>query len=553
MTTSAERSARKLKYGTNVIIGTIAFVALLVAANFLASRMQWRLDLTRSKQFTVSDATKQLLRSLKDIVTVNVYATKQDTPPDWTEQREQLIGLLREYRRYSGGRVHYTVKDPSNDDKAKQEAQSAGIREQPMQKQSSTEISVKVGYLGMIIQYRGKTETIPVLRPESSLEYQLTRAINKAAEVNIPTVAVVAPAANPYMARGSNYDIVPKYLEGEGYTVKQLDLSGRLNELKPDAVKLAMIFDPEEFSEEALYNLDQYIMGGGKVFVAASGIKIDQRSGRAEPKVSNINSLLETYGLRVNQDVIEDWGRGLVQRFMTPRGYMASRNPFIIDVADLSEKSKITRSMQHLLFLFASSISKSARGTSGTIEVLGRTSDKSKKQETVFNLQQEKLTPPSENEKLFSYDVVMSVKGDLDSRYFYVDPPAITNDDGTTRTVKSSEIIRRSTKDAQVIVAGTALSFLDEIIQGGDGQINALFLLNVADELTRGGELISLRSKQVENARLDEKKVTKDAVWWQAFAIAAVPILLILFGILKVYLNRMKRARYREIYGPAEA
>lgn len=575
-TSETTHTGRTLKYGTNVVVGTILFLVVLVMINYFAGRFRWRADLTRSKQYTVSLATKNLLGSLKDVVTVTVYATEQDTPPEWTEQRNQLRDLLYEYRIYAGNRLNYTFKDPSADPKAAREAEQAGIREIPMQKTSTTELSVKMGWLGMVVQYRAKSEPIRAIRPDSSLEYQLTRAINKVAEVRIPTIGVMAPGGNPFMGEQGNFTAVNQFLELEGYKVKSVDSA------KPDLgdVNLLMAFEPGELSEEALYRIDQYIMNGGKMFVAASGVEIDPRSGQAQAKSPNINSLLESYGVRVDQDLLEDWGKGVLQSFMTLRGFVQSRNPFMVEVTDLSKESLITKQLPRFYSLFGSSVSKSEQGTSATVEVLARTSERTKKQEQFFILQQERLKPPAKGEPTQSYNLMMSVKATdkapLTSRFAVVEPPAITKDDGTTRAVAASEVKTKSAPGAEVILMGSTISFYNDIIARGEGQINGILLLNIADALTRGGDLIALRSKQSQNATLkpvcgteepgDEnvkrapnqigKTKSEGACYTvaqartsEALVIGAMPVLLVVFGLLKAYANRMKRVRYRDIYG----
>jgi ABC-2 type transport system permease protein len=551
MTLNTDRSAhsaRTLKYGTNVVIASVLFLVVLGALNYFATSFRWRLDMTATKEFTVSEATKKLLGKLKDKATVTVYATEQDTPPDWSEQRNQLRDLLYEYRLLSGNKVQYKFLDPSND-KIKQEAEEKGIREQPMQKVSTTEVSVKVGYLGMIVQYSGKSEVIPVIVPQSSLEYQVTRAINKVAEVDIPTIGIIAPGGNPYMGEAGNFQVVSQFLEQEGYKTKTLEPT-RLNDLKD--CRMLMVFEPEELSEEALYRIDQFVMNGGKLFVAASGVQIDQRSGRAMSRPPNINSILEFYGMRVDSDLLEDWGRGFETTMLTPRGVVRMRNPFAMEVADLSRTSLITQKLPRMVTVYPSSVSGSAHGTSGTVEVIARTSARTKKQEQMFVLQPDKVRQPPNDEGLQAYNLIMSVKGTLDSRYGTVDPPVITEDGGTTRAVSVSEVKKTSDPSAAVVVAGSAFSFYDEVMGRQDGQLNGIFLVNVADALTRSGEMIGLRSKKTQIASLKDKIEQSEAKVAEALAIGAVPILLILFGIGKVYMNRMKRARYVEMYGSAD-
>jgi ABC-type uncharacterized transport system involved in gliding motility auxiliary subunit len=76
------RGARAIKYGTNVLVGSVLFLVILGALNFFAIKSNWRADLTRSGMYTVSSATRNLLALLKDDVIITVYATEQGVPAD---------------------------------------------------------------------------------------------------------------------------------------------------------------------------------------------------------------------------------------------------------------------------------------------------------------------------------------------------------------------------------------------------------------------------------------------------------------------------------------
>lgn len=543
------RRARTLKYGSNVIAGTILFLVILAAVNFIAWKRPVQLDLTRDKQYTVSPATSSLLKDLKDQVTVTVYASTKDIPADWKRQLQELETLLKQYRTLSDRKLSYVIKNPDTDSSVADEARRAGIREQQMQQLDVKSASFALGFLGFTVQYKGKSETVPVIKPDSPLEYQLTRAINKVAEVNIPTIAVLAPQGNPLMGEPSPFSLVPQVLQQEGYTVKSLE-PGNLDELTSE-VKLLMVFEPEDLSEEALYRIDQFVMGGGRLFVGASGVQVqgDQRMGglRGTAKAPNINAILEHYGLRINADVVEDWARGVEQAILTQRGLVRTVNPFLIEVQDLSETSPMTAKLPGLAMVYPSSVSPSEQGTSGTYVALAESSARSKNQTEFFVLDPFRVKRPGPEDALQSYDLVAMVSGKLNSRFATVDPPALTNDDGTTRAVLPIEVKRTSDEETQVVVAGSGVSFLDQIVAQG-GQLNAVFLLNVADTLTRGGEFIALRTKQQNTSFLRDFE-PGEAITAQVLVIGGVPILLILLGIAKYYLNRRRRARYRALYG----
>ena len=52
-----------------------AILGLLLLFNFIAQRLFFRIDLTEEKRYTMSPATKALLRDLKQPVTITVYLT----------------------------------------------------------------------------------------------------------------------------------------------------------------------------------------------------------------------------------------------------------------------------------------------------------------------------------------------------------------------------------------------------------------------------------------------------------------------------------------------
>ena len=54
-------------------IGLIALALILVAFNYLLSRVPARIDLTSGKLYTLSDGTKKILRNLPAPVKVKLY------------------------------------------------------------------------------------------------------------------------------------------------------------------------------------------------------------------------------------------------------------------------------------------------------------------------------------------------------------------------------------------------------------------------------------------------------------------------------------------------
>ena len=105
----------------------VALTLALVAANLVAFNMilsRWataRLDLTQDRRFSISPATRAILRSLDDDLTITGYFSKR-THPKLAPLVPQIEDLLGEYRALGHGRLHVEIVDPGSSDKIEHEA-----------------------------------------------------------------------------------------------------------------------------------------------------------------------------------------------------------------------------------------------------------------------------------------------------------------------------------------------------------------------------------------------------------------------------------------------
>lgn len=545
----AQRRARTFRSGTNVVVGCLLLLVVLIGLYWLAGSTHKRFDLTRNKAYTLGESTRNIVKNLEDRATITVYATEKGTPPEWSQRRDELRELLIQYRNVSDGKVQFTFVDVTPDSNSEQEkaAQNAGMEASLMQQSSATELKLNKGYFGLQAEYRGKSETIPFLA--GPLEYQLTRIINKVASVDQPEVALVAPQGNPLMGQGSQYSLLQNELEEEGFKVTPLDATG-LSDL--EKFKLVMLLDPQELSENALFHLDQYVMNGGKLFVAAPGVQINSRMGMNEvlPSPSGINEILEPYGVRISPNIVEDWKGGRSQASFTRNGTMVQyRDPFVFTTSERNQKVELTRNIPVAMFAYTSSVDRSDRGSSATVTRLLSSSENSRVQGGPFTLEPTELRPPTRTEKLDKQNLAMMVSGRLASRYATEPAPVLTKDDGTTFTPSPDEIKLSSTGDPQVVVVGSALLFVDQALQSVPA--NILLPLNVAEAFTRGSGALELRARNLAMPQL--RAVTPaEASWTQILIVIGIPLLLVMFGLGKMALNRRRLSRYRRIYGSAE-
>ena len=153
---------------------TLLLVGLiLVVLNLIGLNVFFRIDLTDDRVYSLSEASIETVRSLEDPVTVRVFFTA-DLPAPYSSYRRFLRDKLDEYRAYGGNKFQYEFLDPGSDESLQQEAARYNIPPVQVQVIENDNLQIKNAYMGLVVEYAGKRETIPVIEDLSTLEYDLT-------------------------------------------------------------------------------------------------------------------------------------------------------------------------------------------------------------------------------------------------------------------------------------------------------------------------------------------------------------------------------------------
>ena len=283
-------------------IGVVLVAAILVLVNVIAQDNFLRLDLTEGKEFTVSDATKDILRDLDDLVTITVYMS-EELPMQLSTLRQQISDLLDEYRNYGRGRVQVDFVDPTSDPEIEQRMRTLGIPQitaQTLERDQFQSVNI---YLGMRISYLDKQEVIPVVQDTYTLEYDLTSAILKVASDRTYKVGVLTS----HTQHDLNTELTGlKELLQNQFTVVPVDLGDGEREVPPDT-DLLIVPGPRDVPDRVEYQIDQYLMGGGKIIFMMDAIELATGGGlQATPIQSGLEDLLAHYGVRVQNALVLD-------------------------------------------------------------------------------------------------------------------------------------------------------------------------------------------------------------------------------------------------------
>jgi len=294
---------KKNKIFTQVII----LIGIVVVLNLILNQVYLRLDFTADQRYTLSSATKDILEDLDDVITVTAYFS-EDLPPQLLSNKQDFQDMLVEYEQRSGGDIVYEFVNPNENEEAEAEAQQKGIGPIMVNVTERDQVKQMRAYMGAVLQQGELTETIPVIQPGAGLEYMLTTAIKKLSVTDKPKVAFLQGHGEPSLAASAQvqeqlsvlYDVEP-------YTITD---TAQI----PGFYRAIAIIDPTDtIPASHLQKLDQYLQGGGGIFVTYSNLNGDLSSGylQATPDIG-ISGWLTEKGVTLSDQFVVDANCGAV-------------------------------------------------------------------------------------------------------------------------------------------------------------------------------------------------------------------------------------------------
>jgi ABC-type uncharacterized transport system involved in gliding motility auxiliary subunit len=230
-------TGRGALYSGNTVAIAVAAVFILGLLNVLGSRYQTKVDLTASKQFTLSDQSYQLAQALPQPVHVTGWLTANDS------RKQDFQTLLNDYSTHSGGKLTYEFNDP---EAHPADAVAAGI--------TST---------GTIVYQMGDKKQTSTGTTEKDVDTAL--------------VKLTRPQKTLYFTTGhgersldgfgpQDYGTIKQNLTTDNFTVSPLNLVTQ--RAVPDDASAVVIAGPTNpFLQEELDSLKAYVDGGGKLIV----------------------------------------------------------------------------------------------------------------------------------------------------------------------------------------------------------------------------------------------------------------------------------------------
>ena len=238
---------RRGRYGSNVIVMTLAFFVIAVLVNFLLYRNPTRIDTTATQVFTLAPQTKNILEDLEGTVRANAFFTPSSAQT--AALRQQAEDLLNEFERYGDNFVSRFI-DP---EVSRALAEQYSVTSYPAIVFEDVERGVQE-HVTTFTEQGFVTGILIATGVERKVVYHLTG--HQEASITRD------PASGNIQETG--FDFALQGMERDNYRVLPLNLTQF--EAVPDNAAVLVIAGPrEDLSETERDALMQYILGGGRV------------------------------------------------------------------------------------------------------------------------------------------------------------------------------------------------------------------------------------------------------------------------------------------------
>ena len=338
---------------TNKIYISVALVlAIIIIVNLLSDQFSLRLDFTEGKQYTLSQATKDILKNLKSPVTVKAYFS-ENLPPDIAKTRKDFKELLIEYASISNNMVVYEFSNPNENEEKEREAIQNGIQPVLINVRDKDQMKQQKAFLGAVVQMGEQKKEIPFMQPGAAMEYALSTAIKKTSLLNKPSIALLQGHGEPSLGEMQQVN--------DGLNVLYQYEPLTLNDTTPipDRIKTISIIAPKDsFPPSHLAKLDEFLSKGGNLFIGINRVNGDLSTAQGSTVNTGLEIWLKNKGIEVDDNFLIDTkcGSVTVQQQQGPFRFNNNINFPYIPIINHFADHPITKGLENVMLPFASSI-----------------------------------------------------------------------------------------------------------------------------------------------------------------------------------------------------
>ncbi len=560
----------KNKNKFNSFLQLFTGITIVILINVIGNYVFHRFDLTAEKRYSLSAATKKLLKELDDVVYFKVYL-EGEFPVGFKRLRSETKEMLDEFRAYAGDNIQYTFINPSqNEDVNKntevyEQLYKAGLLPTSLQVKTENGEQNQIIFPGALVTYHEKTFPLQLLKAQvalgeeevlngsiENLEFEFASTILKLTTKVKDKIAIIDGHGE---LNGKNLEDITKALE-EYYVVERIRLSNQLFALR--GFKAAIIAKPDStFDEKDKYILDQFVMKGGRTLwlidpVMASMDSLTKNNvtlGLANP--INLEDMIFKYGVRMNTNLVLD-----VQSAPIPvlAGYQGNQPQYkyypwvYFPVAFPFCDHPIVKNLNAVKFEFASGIdtlnNKEIKKT-----ILLASSQYSRSVNTPARIDLSILKKDPNPKEYYRKNIPLAVllEGEFESVFKNRIAPTVAN-------AEEMAFKAQGVKTAMIIVSDGDV--IKNQVQSSTGKVyplgydrytqqqfgNKTFILNCMNYLLDDSGLIAVRTRDIQIRLLNKTVISDQKLKWQLICILSPILIVILYGLFSGWLRKKRYA-----------
>lgn len=301
-----------------ILVFLSVFVVFFVSTNFL-----YRIDLTSEKRYTLSPISKQLVQGFDGPVEVELFLSGE-LEPGLRKIQAEIFEKIAVLNAFSSSPIRVRIFDPytiANTEKREEfinELVQKGVPRISFRHKTEQGVASRFIFPGALIRYDNKEIAVNFLKNNpyisyennfnhsvETIEFELVSAFQKLLKSNKSVLAFLQghDEANQYEVSDIARDL------SADFTIDLIEA----NALPGSDVNILVVANPKKpFGEGDKYNIDQFIMRGGKVLWLIDPVQVSLDSlSRGEqtfsfPNDINLGDQLFRYGVRLNYELLQD-------------------------------------------------------------------------------------------------------------------------------------------------------------------------------------------------------------------------------------------------------
>ncbi|MFT4015822.1 MAG: gliding motility-associated ABC transporter substrate-binding protein GldG [Agriterribacter sp.] len=551
-------------------------LAAIVLVNYIASQIHTRVDLTSEKRYTISNATRSLLKSLDEPATITVLLDG-DLPAGFKKLQGSTRDMLQEFREIAGNNIQYYFRRPGDNlnDTAKfiliDSLQRMGINATNVRAQTKKGEGEeqRLVYPGIIIEYKDRVAAVDLLKGQSSvdgisslnnaealLEYKLANTLDKVMQDSVPVVGYLTGNGEPL--NYEVYDLIENTIKPNyGFSMLPIDSVPVI----PGFFHAMLIVKPKlGFTESQKLKIDQYVMRGGKVFWLVDKLFATQDSlRRSEGSFIafdiglNLDDILFKYGVRINSDIVQDLNCTEIPQvvgMIGDRPQMQLMPWAYFPLLSSNNNNPVAKNLDYVLSQFPQSIDTvKAQGINKTI--LLATSPNARIVSTPAKVELNSVKNEEDLKTFTSANVPVAVLLEGQFNSLYTNRISAATKDSLSGMYKAPFLPAAVEANKMIVVSDgdivtNVVSQQKGPLQMGQNEYtgytyaNKEFFLNCMEYLIGNPGILETRGKDYTLRLLDKKKVEESRSTWQMINLVLPSACIILFAFIYAYIKKRK-------------